>query len=39
MKKRFKMNRRKSKRNFTQHAVKTNRINTMAKPMRGGIRL
>ena len=39
MKKRFKMNKSKSKRNFTKNAVKVNRKNTSARPMRGGIRL
>jgi len=39
MKRRMKMNRKKSKRNFTRGAVKTPKINTRARPMRGGIRL
>ncbi len=40
MAKRYKMNRRKSKRSFTKGAVKVHRKNGMsARPMRGGIRL
>ncbi len=40
MAKRYKMNRRKSKRSFTKGAVKVHRKNGGgARPMRGGIRL
>lgn len=40
MAKRYKMNRRKSKRTFTKGAVRVHRKNGMsARPMRGGIRL
>ncbi len=40
MAKRFKMNRRKSKRSFTKGATRIHRKNGMsARPMRGGIRL
>lgn len=40
MAKRFKMNRRKSKRSFTRGATGTHKRNFMqARPMRGGIRL
>lgn len=38
MKKRFKMSRRASKRNFSRHAIGSHSLNR-ANPMRGGIRL
>ncbi len=40
MAKRYKMNRKKSRRSFTRGAVKTHRKNVVVgRPMRGGIRL
>ena len=39
MKRRSKMSRRGSRRNFTRGAVLTHKINLRAAPMRGGIRL
>ena len=39
MPKRQKMGRKKSKRNFTQHAKKVHIKNVLPGPMRGGIRL
>lgn len=39
MRKRFKMGRRKSRRNFTRGAVRVHAKNVQSNPMRGGIRL
>lgn len=39
MAKRYKMNRKKSRRSFTRGATKTHRKNSQGRPMRGGIRL
>jgi hypothetical protein len=37
--KRHKISRGKSRRQFTKHAVRTNRRNTSPPPMRGGLRI
>nr|WAE43322.1 MAG: DNA binding protein [Microviridae sp.] len=37
--KRYKMNKKRSKRVFSHHAVKSNRKNQHATPMRGGFRI
>jgi len=39
MKKRSKMSRKKSRKNFTKNAVRVHPKNTRGNPMRGGIRL